>query len=121
MKSGKATTCISKSQQAYRWCLGIFIITGSVVILLFPLLLFNTGAFAITAWLKIKPWLMYWRLGLFLSLVGGWPYWVSRYAHWAKLDSGQQHFLRHYRWRFALILLMIEAILVQGVFVEVLP
>ncbi len=111
----------AKGRLAFNVCLWVFV-TGCLLAALLSLhLSVDAGAFSAAAWLKLKPWLVYWRLGLFLSLVGGWPCWVGHYARWANLDTGQQHVLRHYRWRFALILLMIEAILVQRVFAEVLP
>lgn len=59
-----------------------------------------------------------WRIGLFLAIIGGWPRWSALYASWAGLNARQRAFMLNYRWRMALWLLVMEAVLSHGVVVE---
>ena len=120
MKPEMVVAHASKGHQAFSFCLRVFIVAGFVIATLFSLMMYSLGDGAITAVQSLKPWLACWRVGVFLSLIGGWPYWINHYAHWAKLDTNQRHNLIHYRWRFAILLLVIEAILVQRVFAELM-
>ena len=65
-----------------------------------------------------KPWLQVWRLVLFLILIGAWSQWTERYARWAGLNGAQRLDLLTYRWRMALWLLVMEAVLAQGILVD---
>jgi len=65
-----------------------------------------------------KPALSLWRLGLFMALIGGWPYWIKAFSTWAHLSPEKTHFCLAYRWRFVLWLLIIEALLVQNVLAD---
>ncbi|MBU2571126.1 MAG: hypothetical protein KJ725_14080 [Gammaproteobacteria bacterium] len=62
-----------------------------------------------------------WRIGLFLLIIVGWPRWSVLYAAWAGLSGEQWAFLLNYRWRMALWLLVMEAVLshrVLGHFID---
>lgn len=59
-----------------------------------------------------------WRIGLFLVMIGGWPRWSAIYAAWAGLSGEQWALLLNYRWRMALWLLVMEAVLSHGVVVQ---
>jgi hypothetical protein len=121
MKPEMIVAHASKGHQAFSVCVRVFIVAGFVIATLFSLMMYSLGDWVITAVQSLKPWLACWRVGVFLSLIGGWPYWINHYAHWAKLDADQQQFLINYRWRFAAVLLGIEAILVQRVFAGLMP
>lgn len=56
-----------------------------------------------------------WRIGLFLVIIIGWPRWSAIYAAWAGLSCEQLALMLSYRWRMALWLLIMEAVLSQGV------
>lgn len=59
-----------------------------------------------------------WRIGLFLAIIGGWPRWSVLYAAWAGLSAEQWALMLSYRWRMALWLLVMEAVLSHGVVVQ---
>jgi len=65
-----------------------------------------------------KPWLLFWRMLLFLALIAGWPQWSVMYAKWATLTEAQLIRMLECRWRIALWLLVMEAVLSQGVLSE---
>jgi len=65
-----------------------------------------------------KPWLLFWRILLFLALIAGWPQWSTMYAQWAGMDKAQLNSMLGCRWRIALWLLIMEAVLSQGVLSE---
>ncbi|MGH9837380.1 MAG: hypothetical protein ACREEM_01190 [Blastocatellia bacterium] len=52
---------------------------------------------------------------MFAILIGGWRYWIDRLAKWAGLDERRRREILARRWRVAAWLLVIEALLVQGV------
>ena len=60
-------------------------------------------------------WLAFWRLGLFLVLIGGWNRWTALYANWSGMKDVQYSEMLSYRWRIALWLLVMEAVLSQKV------
>lgn len=64
------------------------------------------------------PWLTFWRIGLFLLVIGGWPHWSTLYAAWAGMDGKQLKCMMDYRWRMALWLLIMELVLSHGVIVQ---
>jgi hypothetical protein len=59
-----------------------------------------------------------WRIGLFLVMIGGWTRWSVIYAAWAGLSCEQLALMLNYRWRMALWLLVMEAVLSHGVVVQ---
>jgi len=65
-----------------------------------------------------KPWLLFWRMLLFLALIAGWPQWSSMYVQWAGMNKAQLDSMLEYRWRIALWLLIMEVVLSQGVLSE---
>jgi len=65
-----------------------------------------------------KPWLLFWRMLLFLALIAGWPQWSTLYAQWAGMNKAQLDRMLEYRWRMALWLLVMEAVLSQGILSE---
>ena len=102
-----------QGKHVFSLCMRLFFIAGIVITLLYSIVVYTTGSGVIAGWQSLKPWLAGWRLGLFLSLMGAWPYWVNRYARWAKLNTEQQQVLLAIRWRVAIALLLVELILVQ--------
>lgn len=60
-------------------------------------------------------WLSFWRLGLFFILIVGWSRWTALYANWSGLEDAQYSEMLSYRWRIALWLLIMEAVLSQKV------
>ena len=56
-----------------------------------------------------------WRLLVFITLVAGWNDWIERLSNWMHLSDAKKTFYLNYRWRFALWLLVIEALLIQDV------
>ncbi len=62
-----------------------------------------------------RPWLAAWRFLLFVILIGGWRVGSKMYARWTQMDAEQVQKLLNYRWRMALWLLVMEAILSQDV------
>jgi hypothetical protein len=60
-------------------------------------------------------WLAFWRLGIFLALIGGWNRWTALYANWSGMEDAQYSEMLSYRWRIALWLLVMEAVLSQKV------
>jgi len=65
-----------------------------------------------------KPWLLFWRMLIFLALIAGWPQWSTLYAQWAGMNKAQLDGMLEYRWRMAIWLLVMEAILSQGILTE---
>lgn len=65
-----------------------------------------------------KPWLLSWRVLAFLVLIAGWQQWSNMYAQWAGMNKAQLGRMLAYRWRIALWLLVMEAVLSQGVLTE---
>jgi len=96
-----------------RTCLRLFGFGLLGITVLCSLLFVSVGEQALTALQALKPWLACWRLAVFSVLIGGWPYWVNRYGNCFQLTPQQQYGLIMYRWRFAILLLLIELVLVQ--------
>lgn len=109
-RSIKQPISITKSAQACYYCFTIFSLVAILLCLLFLSGRINGSA---AAWQTVKPWLACWRFSVFVMVVAAWPYWVKTYAHWACLDTEQYQRALNYRWRTALMLLVIELILVQ--------
>ena len=65
-----------------------------------------------------KPWLLSWRVMAFLVLITGWPQWSDMFAQWVGMNKEQLDRMLGYRWRIALWLLLMEAVLSQGVLSE---
>jgi len=93
--------------------LAVLIIIGLVISLAYSNLA-SVDKFITTT----KPWLLFWRILLFLALIAGWSQWSSLYAEWAGMNKAQLDRMLEYRWRIALWLLVMEAVLSQGVLSE---
>ena len=65
-----------------------------------------------------NPWLLSWRVVAFLVLIAGWPKWSDMYVQWAGMNKAQLDRMLEYRWRIALWLLVMEAVLSQGILSE---
>jgi hypothetical protein len=96
-----------------RMCLRLFSYGLLGIIVLCSLLFINVGDQASTVLDTLKPVLACWRLAAFSVLIGGWPYWVKHCSSWLTLTEGQQAMLAKDRWRFAIVLLLVELVLVQ--------
>lgn len=59
-----------------------------------------------------------WRIALFAAIIGGWPRWVALFAGWVGMSEEQRVFMLNYRWRMALWLMVMEAVLSHGVVVN---
>jgi len=66
----------------------------------------------------VKPWLLFWRMLVFLALIAGWSQWSVMYAQWAGMNKAQIDRMLGCRWRISLWLLIMEAVLSQGVLIE---
>ena len=106
-----------KGEKAFRylmWGTAIFIFLITVLVVSV------TYFYGFDTWLSwrksAQPYLAGWRLFLFIVFIGGWKTWVRKYARWAELTNFQIQFYLQYRWRMAMWLLILEAILVQNVF-----
>jgi len=93
--------------------LAVLIIIGLVISLAYSNLA-SVDKFITTT----KPWLLFWRMLLFLELIAGWPQWSTMYAQWVGMNKVQLDSMLEYRWRIALWLLVMEAVLSQGVLSE---
>ena len=59
-----------------------------------------------------------WRLLVFITLVAGWNYWIEKLSNWMHLSDAKKTLYLNYRWRFALWILVIEALLIQDVLAD---
>lgn len=109
-------TVNTKGEQAFRYlmwgtAIGAFLITVLVVS--------ATYLYGFESWLSwrksAQPYLAGWRLFLFIVFIGGWKTWVGKFAQWAELTDFQTQFYLQYRWRMAVWLLILEALLGQNV------
>ncbi len=66
----------------------------------------------------LKPILLIWRGLLFVLLIGGWPVWIhmARTRDWITAEDSTR--LLRYQWPFALWLLLLEAVLNQGLLLK---
>lgn len=60
-----------------------------------------------------KPWLLTWRVGLLVFLVGFYPYWVNKAADYLQFNPLQRQVTLNQRWRVALLLLLVELLFAQ--------
>ena len=67
---------------------------------------------------SVRPWLLSWRILVFLVLIGGWRQWSVIYTQWAGMNEAQLVRMLDCRWRIAIWLLVMEAVLSQGVLSE---
>jgi hypothetical protein len=59
--------------------------------------------------------LVFWRLLLFMVLIGGWPFWTRWYSQWGYLNTEQSDRLLGLRWRLAGWLIIGELLLTQNI------
>jgi len=109
-----------KCRHASNECFEVFVLSALIITVVVTGWFFLSGDAVFVHWKTLKPWLGCWRLFLFVSLMGGWPYWVHHYSNWAKLQAKERQALLDYRWRFAVLLLLIDVILVQDWLVEII-
>ncbi|MBE0436701.1 MAG: hypothetical protein IBX56_12945 [Methylomicrobium sp.] len=127
MTSRQATNGKPSEQDQMAWARkrGRQVFTGSLWITVMLSLAIAAGLIAASHYYPIETikravesaeWpLAVWRIGLFLVIIIGWPRWSAIYATWAGLNSEQLALMLSYRWRMALWLLVMEAILSHGV------
>jgi len=113
MKASQQGTKVFIALLKLMMTLAVLIIIGLVISLAYSNLA-SVDKFITTT----KPWLLFWRMLLFLALIAGWPQWSVMYAKWATLTEAQLIRMLEYRWRIALWLLVMEAVLSQGVLSE---
>lgn len=107
---------LSKGDQAFRFCMRLFWMGVLVAALMVAIWVWLAGVDAMQYGLAAaKPYFAAWRLFLFTILIGGWRHWIDWLARWAELDARRKQDVLAQRWRTAAWLLMIEALLVQGV------
>lgn len=106
----------NKGQKAFRIIMLVFAACTLLVTLLVSL---TTYFYGFDTWVAghnaAKPYLAIWRLLLFILIIGFWKRWIKWLAQWANLTSEQYEMYLHYRWRFALWLIIIEAVIVQNI------
>ncbi len=66
----------------------------------------------------LKPWLSAWRALLFVLLIGGWPVWVRLLTTRGWLTATKSIELLAFRWRMALLLILMEALLNQRLLIH---
>ncbi len=108
-----------KGKKAFRLIMLAFAICTLLVTVLVCLITFFYGFDPMVSGHKdAKPYLALWRLFIFIVIIGGWHTWMEWFAQWADLTPQQHQFYRQYRWRFALWLIVIEALLVQNILAD---
>lgn len=60
-----------------------------------------------------KPWLLAWRVGLLVFLVGCFPFWVNKAADYLQFHPQQRQVALNQRWRVALLFLLMELLFAQ--------
>jgi len=106
----------SKGDQAFRFCMRLFWIGTLAAALIVAVWVWLAGVDAMHSGLAAaEPYFAVWRLFLFIVLIGGWRHWIDWLARWAGLDARRKQNALAQRWRTAAWLLVIEALLVQGV------
>ena len=117
--SASAEFSREKGAGAYRWLfISCSLLALGILITLLIVVSINNVE-VIPQWQNLtSPWLLIWRLFLFLALIGGWRYWSELYTQWANLDESQLSQMLSYRWRIALWLLIMEAIFSQHLLTE---
>lgn len=106
----------SKGHQAFQFCLRLFWVGALAAALIVAIWVYIAGIESMQQGLTVaRPYLALWRLFMFGILIGGWHYWIEWLARWAGLDAHRKQAVLGLRWRTAAWLLVIEAILVQGV------
>lgn len=109
-----------KCRKASNGCFQVFALSALIITVVVAGWVYFRGDAALLDWKTLKPWLGVWRLFLFVSLMGCWPYWIHHYSNWARLQAKDRQGLLDYRWRFAILLLLIDVILVQDWLVEII-
>ncbi|HFD11906.1 MAG TPA: hypothetical protein ENJ32_05490 [Crenotrichaceae bacterium] len=67
---------------------------------------------------QLKPMFLVWRTLVFVTLIGGWPVWISAALdrHWITPEKSIE--LSAFRWPFAIWLLLLEGLLNQGLLLK---
>jgi hypothetical protein len=105
-----------KVKQAFRLIMLVFVVCTLFVTVFVCLITYFYGVDAMAAGHQAaKPYLVLWRLFIFMVIIGGWNRWMKWLAQWADLTPQQHQFNLQYRWRFALWLIVFEALLVQNI------
>ncbi|MCH9662087.1 MAG: hypothetical protein K0U66_00330 [Gammaproteobacteria bacterium] len=102
---------------------GCLMITGVgliVLLLVFSLGVWLLGLDDLSALIQIaEPWLLIWRLLVFVILIGGWPHWINHGVQKGWIPIDQRTELIGYRWLLAIWLLLLESLLNQGLLVSI--
>ena len=117
-KPGKPKKTVNtKGEQAFRYLMWGTTICAMLITVLVVSVTYFYGFESWLSWRKsAQPYLGWWRLFLFVVFIGGWNTWVIKFARWAELTDFQIQFYLQYRWRMAVWLLILEALLGQNVF-----
>lgn len=115
----KRAAASKRGQQVFKWSVLVTAI-GSLVIAIGLIVASHYYPIeTIKRAVESAEWpLAVWRIALFVAIIGGWPRWSVLYAAWAGLSNEQLTFMLNYRWRMALWLLLMEAVLSHGVVVD---
>ncbi len=109
----------SPRNKGRQWfCVSLLLVTVVPFILLILATLLYPVAVIVQWFASLHPELSFWRLAVFIGLIGGWHIWTEGYARWAGLNAHQSQLLAAYRWRMALWLIIIETLLIQDVLAE---
>jgi hypothetical protein len=107
---------LGSPQSIIVWVMAIGMVVIALIVILvvtvFGLETMNTGQ------QQLKSWFAAWRGLLFISLIGGWPYWVKLLSARYRLTTSKTTELLEYRWRFACVLLVLEGLLNQDLLLK---
>ena len=95
---------------------GVLIITG----LVFTVSSLYGHEFLVQKISSAKSMFAMWRLCIFIIIVGAWDNWIEKLSRWMHLSDAKKEFYLNYRGRFALWLLVVEALLIQDVLADFL-
>ena len=122
MKVPQLNSTQSQQQQGAKVFIGLLKLTMALAVLIIIGLVVSYAYTNLESIDKLittaEPWLLSWRVVVFLALIAGWPQWCVMYAQWAEMNKEQLDRMLEYRWRIALWLLIMEAVLSQGVLSE---
>ncbi|MCH9663452.1 MAG: hypothetical protein K0U66_07340 [Gammaproteobacteria bacterium] len=100
-------------------CLWVTAVGLVILALVFGLGVLTLGVDGVSALMQtLSPWLLVWRLLVFVTLIGGWPLWVSQAAQRGWMTVDQMTELTGYRWLLAIWLLLLEGLLNQGLLIH---
>ena len=117
-----ATDEVFSQQQGVKVFLGLLKLTLALAVLIMIGLVISYACSNLESVERLitttKPWLLSWRMLMFLILIAGWPKWSVMYAQWAGMNKAQLDRMLAYRWRIVIWLLVMEAVLSQDILSE---